>query len=56
MKVSYANMKLKLNTGVKTFDFKDQKVEVLQYLPARDKYDLLMITLQKAEEDGIYNE
>lgn len=56
MKVSYANMKLKLNTDVKTFDFKDQKVEVLQYLPARDKYDLLMITLQKAEEDGIYNE
>lgn len=56
MKVSYANMKLKVNTSVKTFDFCGQKVEVLQYLPAQDKYDLLMITLQKSLENGIYNE
>ena len=56
MKVSYANMKLKVNTSVKTFDFCGQKVEVLQYLPAQDKYDLLMITLQKSLEDNIYNE
>ena len=56
MKVSYANMKLKVNTDVKTFDFKDQKVEILQYLPAQDKYDLLMITLQKSLEEGAYNE
>lgn len=48
MKISYANMKLKLNTDVNTFDFKGQKVEVLKYLPAEDKYDLLMITLQKS--------
>lgn len=56
MKVSYANMKLKVNTSVKTFDFCGQKVEVLQYLPAQDKYDLLMITLQKSLENGVYNE
>ena len=56
MKVSYANMKLKVNTSVKTFDFKGQKIEVLQYLPAQDKYDLLMITLQKSLENGMYNE
>ena len=56
MKVSYANMKLKVDTSVKTFDFCGQKVQVLQYLPARDKYDLLMITLQKSLENGIYNE
>ena len=56
MKVSYANMKLKVNTSVKTFDFCGQKVEVLQYLPAQDKYDLLMITLQKSLEQGVYNE
>ena len=46
MKVSYANMKLKMNTDVNTFDFCGQKIEVLKYLPAQDKYDLLMITLQ----------
>ena len=56
MKVSYANMKLKVNTSVKTFDFNGQKIEVLQYLPARDKYDLLMVTLQKSLENGAYNE
>ena len=56
MKVSYANMKLKVNTDVKTFDFCGQKVEVLQYLPAQDKYDLLMVTLQKSLEHGAYNE
>ena len=56
MKVSYANMKLKVNTEVKTFNFFGQKIEVLQYLPSQDKYDLLMVTLQKAQEDGIYND
>ena len=56
MKVSYANMKLKVNTEVKTFDFGGQEVEVLQYLPAQDKYDLLMVTLQKSLENGAYNE
>lgn len=56
MKVSYANMKLKLNTNVNTFDFHGQKIEVLKYLPAQDKYDLLMVTLQEAAENGTYNE
>lgn len=56
MKVSYANMKLKVNTSVNTFDFGGQKVQVLKYLPAQDKYDLLMITLQKSLENGFYNE
>lgn len=55
MKVSYANMKLKTNTLVNTFDFCGQKIEVLKYLPAQDKYDLLMITLQKSLEGNIYN-
>ena len=56
MKASYANMKLKMNTDVNTFDFCGQKIEVLKYLPAQDKYDLLMITLQKSLENGIYND
>ena len=54
-KVSYANLKLKVNTTTTPFDFQGQTVEVLNYLPIEDKYDLVMITLQKAEEDGIYN-
>ena len=55
-KVSYANLKLKINTEVNTFNFNNQTIEVLKYLPIQDKYDLIMITLQKAEENGIYNE
>lgn len=54
-KVSYANLKLKVNKEVKTFKVGDQEIEVLQYLPVEDKYDLIMVTLQKAEENGIYN-
>lgn len=56
MKISYANMKLKTKTQVNTFDFCGQKIEVLKYLPAQDKYDLLMVTLQKSLEGNIYNE
>lgn len=54
-KVSYANLKLKVNNEVKTFNFNGTEVEVLNYLPTEDKYDLIMISLQKANEDGIYN-
>lgn len=54
-KVSYSSLKLKLNTDVKTFNFNGSEIEVLQYLPVEDKYDLLMITLQNSLEDGIYN-
>ena len=48
-KVSYANLKHKLNTNISTFEFGGQQVEVLNYLPINDKYDFVMITLQKAE-------
>ena len=54
-KVSYANLKLKTDNAVSTFKFKDQEIEVLNYLPISDKYDLIMITLQKADEEGIFN-
>jgi hypothetical protein len=54
-KVSYANLKLKPNTSVSSFEFCGQQVEVLNYLPIEDKYDFVMITLQKAEDEGIYN-
>lgn len=54
-KVSYANLKLKTKVDVNTFEFEGQTIEVINYLPVEDKYDLVMITLQQAEEDGIYN-
>lgn len=54
-KTTYAGMKLKVNTQSKEIDFNGNKIEVLQYLPIEDKYDLVMITLQRCYEDGIYN-
>ena len=54
-KVSYANLKLKVNKEVKTFEFMGQEIEVLQYLPIEDKRDLISIVCQNAEENGIYN-
>lgn len=54
-KVTYASLKLKTNTDVKTVDFNGKNIEVLQYLPIEDKYDLVNITLQEAKEHGIYH-
>lgn len=54
-KVSYANMKLKVKNEIKTFNFQENEIEVIQYLPIEDKYSLIMSTLAKSEEHGIYN-
>lgn len=54
-KVTYASLKLKTNTDVETFDFNGNTIELLQYLPVQDKYDLIAMALENAFEDGIYN-
>jgi len=54
-KISYASLKLKTDNSIKTFTFNNTEIEVLQYLPIEDKYDLIMITLQNSFEEGIYN-
>ena len=53
--ISYANMKLKPVTSTHKFEWNGNIIEVLDYLPIEDKYDLIMITLQKSLEDGYYN-
>lgn len=54
-KISYTNLKLKLNNEVNTFDFNGNQIEVLKYLPLEDKYDLINLALQSAKEEIIYN-
>lgn len=54
-KVGFTKLGLKVNQKVEIIEYKNLEIEVLQYLPVQDKYDLLMITLQKANEDGIFN-
>lgn len=54
--VSYASMKLKVDNSTKIIDLGNGiSVEVLNYLPVGEKYNLIEITLQKAYENGIYN-
>lgn len=52
-KISFANLKLKVNDTVQTVKCGDAEIEVLQYLPIADKADLISITVQQAMENGI---
>lgn len=54
-KVSYASLKLSTDNTVKNFDYNGKQIEILNYLPIEDKYDLIMTTLQKSREGDIYN-
>lgn len=52
-KVSYSNLKLKVDNSVKKIE--NTEIEVLQYLPIEDKYDLINIALQKSRVEGKHN-
>lgn len=54
--IKYTDLNLKVNKDVKSFTFNDVTVNVLQYLPLDQKYDLMMITLQQSYVDGVYND
>ena len=41
---------------MKSIDDCNFEIEVSEYLPMRDKIDLVQIALQKAEENGTYND
>lgn len=54
--VSYASMKLKVDTSTKKIDFNETiSFEILKYLPIKEKYNLITNVLQKSYENGIYN-
>lgn len=50
------NLKKDYLTNTSILKINEQQIEVKQYLPIADKNDLIEIALQKAEEDGLYNE
>ena len=53
--ISFTNMKLKTIKSTHDMKWNDKDIKILNYLPFEDKYDLIMITLQKSFEDGYYN-
>lgn len=48
--LKYSDLSLKLNKDVNVIKFNDAEIEVLKYLPAEDKLDLLEVTLQKSKD------
>ena len=53
---SLKDLNLHADSSTTTCTINDQEVTVKYSIPLQDKIDLVQITLQKAEEDGIYNE
>lgn len=54
--MKYSDLNLKTNIKTNIAKIGDIEIEVLEYLPIRDKIDLIQLALQKAEEDGVYND
>jgi hypothetical protein len=49
------DFKKSIDKELKTFDFNGSEIAVVPYLSINDKYDLIMVALQKSFEKGIYN-
>ncbi len=54
--MKYSDLELKTNIDTDAIKIGDKIVRIVQYLPLRDKIDLIQIALQKSQENGIYNE
>lgn len=53
--LNYKDLGLAKSKEIRIFKWVDKDVEVVKYLPINSKYDIVMITLQEAYEEGIYN-
>lgn len=45
-----------INKENKIIEFNGSEIQIVPYLSIQDKYDFIMITLQKAFDNGIYND
>lgn len=52
----YKDLRLKTKENTRTISIEGQDINVLQYLPVRDKNDLVQIALQNSRENGVINE
>lgn len=55
--INYKNIDFNksINKENKIINFNGSEIQIVKYLPANDKYDLIMITLQKSLDKNIYN-
>ena len=52
----YKDLNLKVKDQTETISIQGQDINILQYLPVRDKNDLVQIALQNSRENGVINE
>lgn len=53
--INYQDLNINKVVNTNSFMWNDKEIEVVDYISADDKYDIVMITLQNSEEEGIYN-
>ena len=52
---NFKELDIETNSEYKTFNFNGQEIKVKPFLSTSEKYDIIMISLQQAEEDGYIN-
>ena len=55
-KVSFESLGLECSKTVEKIFFNNKEIEIKKYLPISQRYDIIMIAIQKAYEDGVYNQ
>ena len=55
MEINYKDLGLTVDKSRSTFDFNGVEIEISNYLPVKDKYDLIMIAAQKSYEETYFN-
>ena len=53
--MNFKDIKMNIQDKYNTFTFNNQEIKVLKYLPISEKFDLIMVSLQKSIVNGIYN-
>ena len=53
--INFSDMKLSINTDIKTIKIQDKEISVKQYLSAEDKNSILEIAMQQADQGTILN-
>ena len=54
-KVKFEDLGIKFSEDIEKIIFNNKEIEIKKYLPISQRYDIIMIALQKAYEDGVYN-
>ena len=53
--INYKDLDINKIVVTNSFTWNEKEIEVVNCISSDDKYDIVMITLQNSEEDGIYN-